>query len=72
MVFSSPPLAPGDLIRCPHCHRWHPLIHRDDVNSTPHANDMLYWQCSTKGTGGYFYAGQLGGTCRFQTKRPLA
>jgi hypothetical protein len=52
----TPPRAPGDLRRCPHCDRWHPLIHRD-VRSTPYANEMLYWKCGN--STGYYYAGQL-------------
>jgi hypothetical protein len=67
-VMTPSPLAPGDQLRCPHCHRWHPLVFRNDVTSTPYANDMLFWQCG-KGSG-YYYAGQLGGTSRFETKRP--
>jgi len=37
------PLARGDLLLCPHCHRWHPLVFRNEVTSTPYANDMLFW-----------------------------
>ena len=31
------PLAPDDLLRCPHCHRWHPLVLRNVVKSTSYA-----------------------------------
>jgi hypothetical protein len=61
-------LRSGDQLRCPHCRRWHPLVFRADVTSTPYANDMLFWQCG-KGSG-FYYAGQLGGTSRFETRRP--
>lgn len=57
-----------DLPRgCHHCHRWHPFVCRS-VKSTDYANDMLFWQC-VKGRG-FYYAGQLGGTSRFETRRP--
>lgn len=35
---------------------------RNDLSSTPYANDMLYWHCGN--SAGYYYAGQLGGTAR--------
>ena len=68
LAMTPPRLAPDDLLRCPHCHYWHPLVLRNGVSSTPYANDMLFWQCG-KGSG-FFYAGQLGGTSRFETRRP--
>ena len=63
----SPPLAPGDELHCPHRHRWHRLVLRNNVTSTDYSNAMLFWQC-VKGSG-FYYAGQIGGTSRFPTRR---
>jgi hypothetical protein len=60
---------PGDELQCPHCRRWHPLtLTTGTVTSTPYANDMLFGECK-KGEGIY-YAGQVDGTSRFETRRP--
>jgi len=37
------------------------------VTSTDYANAMLFWQCA-KGKG-FYYAGQPGGSSRFETRR---
>jgi hypothetical protein len=34
-------LEPGDEIRCPHCHRWHPVIRRQQTG-TDYTVRMLY------------------------------
>jgi hypothetical protein len=44
------------------------LVFRNDVISTSYANDMLFWQCGE--SSGFYYAGQRGGTSRFETRRP--
>ena len=37
------------------------------MTSTDYANAMLFWQCA-KGKG-FYYAGQPGGSSRFETRR---
>jgi hypothetical protein len=60
-------LRPGDELQCPHCCRWHPLtLTTSTVTSTPYADDMLFWECGK----GRYYAGQIRGTSRFETRRP--
>ena len=57
-------LQAGDILRCPHCHHWHPLVKRHD-EGTPYTQDMLYWECRL----GFYYAGQVGGSARFPVRR---
>jgi hypothetical protein len=42
--------------------------HADDQLGHEHtlADDMLFWECEK----GRYYAGQVGGTSRFETRRP--
>ena len=61
----EPPLAIGDELRCPHCRRWHPLV-IGATEGTPYAVDMLFFEC----VKGLYYAGQIGGSSRFETRRP--
>ena len=68
-AMTPPPLAPGDLLHCPHCHGWHPLaLNISDVRSTDYSDAMLFFKCKD----GSYYAGQVGGTSGFETKRPAA
>ena len=59
------PLEPGDEIHCPHCGRWHMLI-TTGTDGTPYAVAMLFFRC----VKGVYYAGQIAGSCRFDTRRP--
>ena len=64
---TPPPLAPDDLLRCPHCHHWHPLVLRNVV-STPYSErhvvlDMRQGQW-------LLLRRSIGGTSRFETRRP--
>jgi hypothetical protein len=43
------------------------VLNVSTVTSTPYADSMLFWRCG-KGDGFYF-AGQVGGSCRFETRR---
>ena len=50
---NEPPLHVGDLVRCPHCRRWHPAIQWHTVG-TPYTLRMLYVECEAallRGTG---------------------
>jgi DNA-directed RNA polymerase subunit RPC12/RpoP len=47
-------LAPGVEIRCPHCGEWH-AVGPSEVQSTPHATEMLYFTCK----GRRFHAGHI-------------
>ncbi len=65
------PLQPGDELRCPHCHRWHPVIagHTEGTNYTVR---MRYFACR----GLRYYAGQQSQVSRHPTRpgaasRPL-
>jgi hypothetical protein len=59
------PLQPGDELRCPHCSSWHVVI-QTYREGTDYTRQMLMWGCK----GGSYYAGQIGGTSRHQTRRP--
>jgi hypothetical protein len=39
------PLKIGDLLRCPHCRRWHPLV-KGHTEGTAYTLRMLYFDCS--------------------------
>jgi hypothetical protein len=52
---NEPALHVGDLVRCPHCRRWHPAI-RWHTEGTPYTQRMLYIECK----GLRYYAGQDG------------
>jgi hypothetical protein len=66
-VMGTQGLRPGDELQCPHCRRWHTLtLTRSTVTSTPYADDMLFFECRH----GRYYAGQVGGSSRFETRRP--
>ena len=58
------PLEPGDELHCPHCRRWHTLV-TTSTEGTPYAVAMLFFEC----VKGLYYAGQVGGTSRFETRR---
>ena len=63
-------LTPGHELRCPHCHCWHPLIlNTSTVSSTTYADAMLFWRCANR--SGLYYAGQVGGSSRFETRRAV-
>ena len=57
-------LQPGEDLHCPHCHRWHPIMARH-IDGTEYTRAMLYWRCCSA----IYYAGQIGGTSRFPTRR---
>ena len=60
---TTDPLEPDMLLRCSRCGRWHPV--RVDAGATGSAEGMLFWHCGSA----KFYAGQVGGTARYPTKR---
>jgi hypothetical protein len=60
---SEPPLHIGDLVRCPHCRRWHPAI-RWHSTGTDYTLNMLYVECN----GQRYYAGQDGLPSRHPTR----
>ena len=47
------PLKIGDVLNCPHCRRWHPVVKRH-TEGTDYTLRMLYFDCRRK----QFYAGQ--------------
>jgi hypothetical protein len=59
-------LHPGMLLKCSRCGSWHEVKSNEaDVGTTTAARDMLYWTCR----GDRFFAGNLGGTARYATRR---
>ena len=46
------PLKVRDLLRCPHCRRWHPVV-KWHVEGTAYTLRMLYFECRGK----WCYAG---------------
>jgi len=50
---NEPSLHVGDLVRCPHCRRWHLAINLH-TEGTDYTLRMLYFRCN----GRMFYAGQ--------------
>ena len=62
----QPRLQPGSQIHCPHCRRWHDVIAVHTIG-TDYTIKMRYWECRGK----RFYAGQVGGESRHQTRMPL-
>ena len=61
-------LAPGDELHCPHCHRWHTLtLNIGNIRSTDYSDAMLFFKCSK----GSYYAGEIGGSSRFPTRRNM-
>jgi hypothetical protein len=64
-VMETARLQPGSQIHCLHCRRWHPVRLRH-MEGTEYTRAMLYWQCR----GLNYYAGQVGGQSRYQTRRP--
>jgi hypothetical protein len=50
------PLKVGDLLRCPHCRRWHPVV-KWHSEGTAYTLRMLYFECRGQryyaGTGGF-------------------
>ena len=60
---NEPPLRPGDLVKCPQCRRWHPVVkwHREGTANTLR---MLYFDCRGK----RYYAGQQDLESRHETK----
>jgi hypothetical protein len=62
-LIASAPLQLGDELRCPHCRAWHPVVRKHE-EGTDYTRAMLYWQCRGRG----FYAGQVGGSSRYETR----
>ena len=58
-------LKGGDDLHCPHCHGWHSVF-APNTTGTPNTTDMLSWDCR----GARYYAGSIGGTARYETRRP--
>src|SRR3954464_13362733 len=58
------PLNVGDELHCPHCCDWHPVF-APNAAGTPATTDMLSWDCR----GGRYFAGSIGGTARYETRR---
>jgi len=56
-------LRVGAQVRCPHCHRWHPVV-KWHTSGTDYARKMLYFRCA----GRMFYAGQEGLESRHETR----
>jgi len=57
------PLEIGDLLRCPHCRRWHPVM-KWHSEGTAYTLRMLYFECRGK----RYYAGQENLESRHETK----
>lgn len=57
------PLQAGHELRCPHCHRWHPVM-KKYAEGTDYTRAMLMCECRA----GRYYAGQIGTTARFRTR----
>jgi hypothetical protein len=53
----------GDLLRCPHCRSWHPVV-KWHTQGTPYTLRMLYFECRGK----RYYAGQENLASRYDTK----
>jgi hypothetical protein len=60
---NEPPLRVGDLVRCPHCRRWHPAV-QGHTEGTDYTQRMLYVECK----GWRYYAGQDGLPSRHETR----
>jgi hypothetical protein len=58
-MIDQPRLTPASQIRCPHCHRWHPVI-AIHTEGTAYTIAMRYWQCRDQ----RYYAGRDGGESR--------
>jgi hypothetical protein len=52
-------LAVDDLVRCPRCWQWHPVIAQPGPASTAYANAMMYVHCGSD----LLYVGQAGRPC---------
>ena len=61
------PLRVGDLLRCPHCRRWHRLVKWHNAG-TAYTLRMLYFDCRGK----RYYAGQEDLESRHETKAAFA
>lgn len=59
----EPPLQVGDLLRCPHCRKWHP-VEKWHTSGTDYRLKMLYFRHN----GQMFYAGQEGLESRHETR----
>ena len=64
---NEPPLHVADLVRCPHCRRWHPAIQWHN-SGTDYTLRMLYFRHN----GQMFYAGQEGLESRHETRAVVA
>ena len=42
------PFHRGDLLQCPHCHAWHPVVGKPDATHD-YARSLLYWDCEEMG-----------------------
>ena len=62
---NEPPLHVGDLVRCPHCRRWHPAV-KGHTAGTNYTLNILYVECK----GLRYYAGQEGLSSRHETRPP--
>jgi hypothetical protein len=62
----NPPLKVGDLLRCPHCRRWHPVV-KWQPEGTAYTQRMLYFECN----GQRFYAGQEDLESRHETRAAM-
>jgi len=63
----NPPLRVGDLLRCPHCRRWHRVV-KCHNEGTAYTLRMLYFDCRGK----RYYAGQEDRESRHETKAACA
>ena len=57
------PLRVGDLLLCPHCHRWH-AVEKWHTSGTDYTLKMLYFRHN----GQMFYAGQERLESRHETR----
>jgi len=57
------PLRVGDLLRCPHCRRWHPVV-KWHSEGTAYTLRMLYFDCRRQ----RYYAGQEDLESRHETR----
>ena len=57
------PLKVRDLLRCPHCRRWHPVV-KWHSEGTAYTLRMLYFDCH----GNRYYVGQENLESRHETK----
>ena len=61
------PIDVGFELHCPHCKHWHPVVQKYR-EGTDYTLAMLMWECR----GDWYYAGQMGGGSRFQTRQVVS